>query len=466
MSSLTKIIGLTIVALALLALLPVIPIVTAQATEAGEIDDLTVVRAKAIALQYMLNNSLRLNLNLSEQLRTQIELLLSVNISELTPQELRVFVRNANMVLAEICERARNAVGKSLEEYARGLAMAIEARVRNIARHYGMGEDEVKEMIADIARSRNMREVFEALKIVNKILIERQCHEFANAIVEQLRNRTSEAIVKGDAQGLEVAYRALDKAQEALNKTLEILKATNASSTAIGAVEEAIERASYAKEVIRSLKESLLSPEPEAIREHFNKTIKEIATVAKAEADELLSEIERLLEIARKLNATELIEELIDLKKDLSSIVVKLESAISVRDAAQILDELAVLKAKVTVITKMLSSFKEEILNKFKAWISELEGRAKELSRAANDLSNRFKNLRGKMQEVIRGMVEKLLDTVTSDLSNTVTSKLMEARNKLEARDFEGLLNVLTDVENILAKIHTDINEIEGYLGA
>ncbi|MEM1901745.1 MAG: hypothetical protein QW055_06495, partial [Candidatus Nezhaarchaeales archaeon] len=98
--------------------------------------------------------------------------------------------------------------------------------------------------------------------------------------------------------------------------------------------------------------------------------------------------------------------------------------------------------------------------------ISELEGRAKELSRAANDLSNRFKNLRGKMQEVIRGMVEKLLDTVTSDLSNTVTSKLMEARNKLEARDFEGLLNVLTDVENILAKIHTDINEIEGYLGA
>ncbi|MEM2214864.1 MAG: hypothetical protein QXQ20_06300 [Candidatus Nezhaarchaeales archaeon] len=62
------------------------------------------------------------------------------------------------------------------------------------------------------------------------------------------------------------------------------------------------------------------------------------------------------------------------------------------------------------------------------------------------------------MQEVIRGMVEKLLDTVAS--------KLMETRNKLEARDFEGLLNVLTDVENILAKTHTDINEIEGYLEA
>lgn len=245
--------------------------------------------------------------------------------------------------------------------------MAIEARVRNIARHYGMGEDEVKEMIADIAQSRNMREVFEALKIVNKALIERQCHKFANAIVEQLRNRTSEAIVKGDVQGLEVAYRALDKAQEALSKTLEILKATNASSTAIGAVEEAIERASYAKEVIRSLKESLPSPEPEAIREHFNKTIKEIATVAKAEANELLSEIERLLEIARKLNATELREELIDLKGGLSSIVVKLESTISVEDLAQILDKLAVLRAKVTVITKILPGVKEEILNKFKA---------------------------------------------------------------------------------------------------
>ncbi|MEM0241138.1 MAG: hypothetical protein QXP29_06720 [Candidatus Nezhaarchaeales archaeon] len=70
------------------------------------------------------------------------------------------------------------------------------------------------------------------------------------------------------------------------------------------------------------------------------------------------------------------------------------------------------------------------------------------------------------MQEVIRGMVEKLLDTVASNLSNTVASKLMETKNKLEARDFEGLLNVLTDVENILAKTHTDINEIEGYLEA
>lgn len=103
MSSLTKMIGLTIVALAFLALLPVIPIVTAQATEAGETEDLTVIRAKAIALQYMLNNSLRLNLNLSEQLRFQVESLSSVNISELTSQELWNFVRNANMVLAEIC---------------------------------------------------------------------------------------------------------------------------------------------------------------------------------------------------------------------------------------------------------------------------------------------------------------------------------------------------------------------------
>ncbi|NHW44798.1 MAG: hypothetical protein HA491_03580, partial [Candidatus Verstraetearchaeota archaeon] len=117
----------TAIVVATLLLLLVAPPTAAQAVETEGLGNTTVLRAKAVALQYMLNNSLRLNLSLSEQLKEQVASLVNVNVSKLSPDELREFVQNATRVLAEVREGARKAVGKILESYAHGLAVAIEA---------------------------------------------------------------------------------------------------------------------------------------------------------------------------------------------------------------------------------------------------------------------------------------------------------------------------------------------------
>lgn len=459
MSYSTRVIGLAAVVAASLMLLLAVPAAIAQTTEAGEVENLTVARAKAIALQYMLNNSLRLNLNLSEQLRAQIESLLNVSISELEPQELWDFIRNANMVLAEVCQRVRNAVGRSLEAYAHGLAVAIEARVRNIARYYDMSEDEVKEAVANITQSRDMREMFEALKRVHEMLVERQSHRFANALTEQLKNKTAEAFASGDVRGLQVAYRALDKAQEALGRVLERLKATNASSTAIEAIEKALEHINITKEIIEDLKETLPKPDLEIIRARLNNTLERLIMKAKEEINELLNKVERLLGSLEKLNASELKEELTELKEELNSIIVSLESVDSIKDVCQILDDLAALRLKITVIAKMLSNVLEKLLDKLETWLSRLNDQVKKLNDTILELKGKFGSVRGMMQERVRERVENLLNTATSRLSDAIASKLEEIRDKLKARDFNSALAISTEVEDILIKIYEAVKE-------
>lgn len=260
-NSSARVIGLTAVVLTLMMLLLATPLAMAQATEMGESGNLTIVRAKAIALQYMLNNSLRLNFNLSEQLRLQIEQLLNVNISELMPQELWDFVRNANIILAEVWERARNAVGISLEAYVHGLAVAIETKVRNVARHYDVSEDEVRKAIVNVTQSGDMREMFETLKELQRTFVERQSQKFADALADHLKNRTVKAI-EGAVSELGIAYDALNYAQDALATTLERLKVINASSIAINAVERALEHVKIVKEVISHIREVLPKPLP------------------------------------------------------------------------------------------------------------------------------------------------------------------------------------------------------------
>lgn len=449
------------VALTLMVLLSIMPSLAAQAVEVEEAGNITVVRSKAIALQYMLNNSLRLNFNLSEQLKIQIEYLLSVNVSELTPQELWEFVRNANMILAEICERARNAIGKNLESYAHGFAVAIEARVRNIARHYNLSEDEVREVLTNITQSRNFKEMFESLKKLQKMLDEKQSQRFANALAEYLRNETAKALVKGEVQGLERAYKALDRVEEALNKLLERLKLTNASSNAIEAVEKAVEHIEMVKEIINNLKETLPRPEPGIVKERLNKTLEALVMKAKAKAYELLNELENLMKLAEKFNATELKEELTKLKELIELATAKLED---LRNASQILDDLATLKMKINAVIDRLTCLIEKLLEKFETWSSKLEDQVNRLNNTLHELKNRFRNAKGMMPEKVRGYIDSLLDTVASQINNLMTLKIEEMKNKLRARDFSDALTLSIDIEKTLAKICRDIEEIKELL--
>ena len=304
-----------------LLLLLTVPTITAQAVEAGErggLSNATVMKAKAIALRYTLDNSLRLNLDLSEQLRGRIASLLSVNISELSSDELHAFVQNAVEVLAEVRERARNAVGKTFESYANGLVVAIEARVRSLARHYNISE-EVRLAPTSLAQSKDLREVFKALESVQEGLLEGQCNEFANALRKCLGDQVVQALSTGEIRGLETSYKALDKSVEALSATLERLEAVNASLTALQAVARALENVQVAKEIVGKLKEealkSGLSP-ADIIRKSLNETLEKLVSKAEGAVDRLTCGLELIQSLAEKINATDIVEKVEGLRAE------------------------------------------------------------------------------------------------------------------------------------------------------
>jgi uncharacterized phage infection (PIP) family protein YhgE len=459
-----------VVATLLLSL--VAPPTAAQAVETEGLGNITVLRAKAVALQYMLNNSLHLNLNLSEQLREQVASLVNVNVSKLSPDELREFVQNATRVLAEVREGARKAVGKILESYAHGLAVAIEARVRNMARHYNVSEEEVRQALANMTKSKDMRDVFRALKELQKKFLEGQCKEFANALRERLGNQTAEALKTGEIRGLERSYEALDKAAEALNATLEKLKAVNASPVALQAVERALEHVKTAKEVIGGLMEELprLGPSPiniETIKNSFNKTLDKLVSKVEEEVDELMDRLDKLQDLAKKVNATDLVKKIEGLRAELLALLERLRSAKSSKDLSQALDDLASIRAKVREVTQsvedLVKEFREEARERVKELLTGLESQLSKARERLEGLKERLEGAKGKAQ---RGLeeIQRLLNT-TSDRLNNALSRLKEIKSRLEAGDLDSVARGLSELENSMSELAKSLNHVEGLVG-
>jgi len=302
---------------------------TAGFEEREGLDEVAAVRSKAIALRYALNNSLHLNLDLPEQLRVRIASLLSVDISELPLDKLHAFVRNATTVLAEVRERARSVAEKALESYAHGLVVAIEARVRDLTRHYNISE-EARLAPVNLTKSKDLRDVLKALESVQERLLEGQCNKFADALRKCLADQMAQALSTGEIRGLETSYNALDKSVEALTATLKRLEAVSASSTALQAVGRAHENDQIAKEIICKLKEeapkSGLSP-IDLIRKSLNETLEKLTSKAEGAVDRLVRGLEVLQSLAEKINATDIVEKVESLRAE----SLKVEPAVPVQ---------------------------------------------------------------------------------------------------------------------------------------
>jgi DNA repair exonuclease SbcCD ATPase subunit len=462
-----------VVATLLLSL--VAPPTAAQAVETEGLGNTTVLRAKAVALQYMLNNSLRLNLSLSEQLREQVASLVNVNVSKLSPDELREFVQNATRVLAEVREGARKAVGKTLESYAHGLAVAIEARVRNMARHYNVSEEEVRQALANMTKSKDMRDVFRALKELQKKFLEGQCKEFANALRERLGNQTAEALKTGEIRGLERSYEALDKAAEALSATLERLKAVNASPVALQAVERALEHVEIVKDVIGKLRGELSRPGPspiklpiESIKKSLNETLSELTSRVEEEVNELMIRLNKLQSLAEKVNATDLVKKIQDLKAELLTLLERLKSAESSKDLGQALDDLASIRAKVREVTQsvedLAKEFREKARERVEGLLTSLESRLSEAKNKLGELKERLEKAKGRAQ---RGLeeVQRLLNAVSDRLDATL-KKLGEIKNRLRTGDVESVTRELPELENNVSELAKSLNNAENLMRA
>jgi len=235
MATQSKILGVAVLAILLASVTPIaIPVAGEQQGSQAY----AVLLAKAKVLYTMLNRSLALNI--STELRSEIQSLLAVNISSLSVDVLREWVNNASRLLARVNEEVRvggraYAVGIVLQRYLNGLEKALEERLRklNIT------------IPVNLTRARDVSELNKLLRNVTSVVEAEKTNRFANAsIVVALRNA-----VKG-VRDAEEAQKQLVLAEKAINVTIDRLRRLNVSEDVIERLQVALEKVRESRGVL------------------------------------------------------------------------------------------------------------------------------------------------------------------------------------------------------------------------
>ncbi|MEM4807026.1 MAG: hypothetical protein QXD26_04270 [Nitrososphaerota archaeon] len=312
------------IAVVLLLLLAVSPIMAAYGQAAGYTDqasskELQKLRLRAFILQKMLERAANAA-NTSDALRSDVEALVSINISALSEDELREFIARAEALLAEI----RGCLARNATLSQDRVAMRILERVRErlnltLAKmNLTAGEaEQVRERIREWIRERagenlTVRDVAHLMKIIREMLR----HMWAARISEEAMNYTERAARSGALFGLMNALNASSKVLAVLERVRERLMEVNASENAIEAVEHAMERIATAREVLKQLMERLSAGYPpgnatrERAREELRSILREKAEKLNETIEEYLGRLQELRDKARELNLTDLAREL------------------------------------------------------------------------------------------------------------------------------------------------------------
>jgi tetratricopeptide (TPR) repeat protein len=354
-----QIIGLAVIALSILSVIsPAMPLALAQNTtnvgnaalqqaNASNSTAYQVLLAKANALYHMLSRCLALNI--SEDLRNKIEQLLSVNISALSVEELRVWVNNASRLLARVSEEVRvggraYAIGIVLERYLNGIKKALEAKIKAFEKKFGVNATGA---LANITSAKDFKELGKVLKRFEKdIWIPAKLQRFANITL----NVTAVTALRSVA-GIKIASKHLDVAEKVLNRTIVMLRGINASEEAITALLLAVEK-------IRETREIVLSTSKQIITEYnLTEVIKRIIENKTAEAleeiEELEKELQNLKTIALEKNLTKLVEDIDLTLRKLEELKSRITNA-TVENLAKWMRELAEIKAWIKFIKMKL----------------------------------------------------------------------------------------------------------------
>uniref|UniRef100_A0A7C2V9L8 Uncharacterized protein n=1 Tax=Ignisphaera aggregans TaxID=334771 RepID=A0A7C2V9L8_9CREN len=346
----------------------------ANATEpAGQSVNATrILIAKATVLKEMLNRTLALNI--SDDIKSKIVELLSVNVSELALDEVREWVRNATKLLSEVANEVRAGkafrVGIVLQRYLNGLGNALRNRIRVLASKYNVTvedlEDRISEIIANAKNASAINMLFKEMRKRLKDVEARRAKEFGDKAKEYLY-RHVERVRGGDARGLDVAVKHIDKSIEILNKTLEKLRNVNASPHAVEAIEEAIERLATVKEILESVADEVGEVVDQArVREALNKTLEVMIARVNQSISELIEELRVLEEVAIQNNMTDLLPNISSLISRAEELRETLSEVESIDDVEQVIETLCTIRCEARRLARELGVISERIAEKAK----------------------------------------------------------------------------------------------------
>ncbi|MEM0504788.1 MAG: hypothetical protein QXN19_03100 [Sulfolobales archaeon] len=300
---------------------------------------------------FVMNNSLvrALSLNISDEVRSRINELIAVNISELSVDDVREWLRNASSILSRIATEVKEGrayeVGITLQRYLNGLRVALENRVRTLARHYNITLN-VEELIANTSKAKDINQLVNTYKDATKRVEEMNAWQFRERIEEMVRVRT-QALQRGEVSILEKTDEELSKAVTALEKVMVRLNSVNASQNSIEAVNDALERIRNARQLIQEISKEVVNEtivKPERVVEAVRNSLELMAGKVNQSLNELIEELKELKEESIAGNLTVITSRIEDLIKRVEDLKSKINSSLSKDDVYLILDEMAKIK--------------------------------------------------------------------------------------------------------------------------
>jgi tetratricopeptide (TPR) repeat protein len=353
----TQILGLAVIALSVLFLISsVIPVALAQDTAATTTTMPQQTNTSSIAYQVLLAKAMALNamlsrclaLNISEDLKSEISVLISINISTLSFSDLKSWVINASRLLAEVNKEVRvggraYAVGIALERYLSGVKKALENRIRAFEKRFIVNASEV---IANMTKARDLKELNKALKYFERDLwAPIKLQSFANASMNTL------ALALRSVRGVKDAYKHLAVAERVLNITIERLKMLNASEEAIEALQLAIEKIREAKEIVLNVSKQLV--EEYNLTEIIRGVVENKTREVFEKVEELVNELQNLRSIASEKNMTKLVEAIDMVLQKLDELRNRIANT-TLEDLPKCMRELAEIKAWIRFVKRQV----------------------------------------------------------------------------------------------------------------
>jgi tetratricopeptide (TPR) repeat protein len=372
--------GLALIPLLLIsAIASALPVVSENSNSRSQ--EYAVLLVKAKILYEMLNRSLALNISID--LRNEIQSMLSVNISALAIDGLREWFINASRLLAKVNEEVRvggraYAVGIVLERYLNGLRKALEERFRrlNIS------------IPVNITKARDISELNKMLKNYEKVVEVLKVHRFANiSITYALKNA-----VKGVDEA-EEAYKHLAVAEGILDRVIEKFKKLNVSEDTLEALQIALGRVREVREVVVNATK---------IARNYAKNIEEsLKSVIENRTAEVLMEIEvlkqellNLKDVVANVNLSQFIDNILSRVEVLRNRVLNA----SIEDIPRWLPDLGEIKSWVKII---ISNVNRTATTFIPRWIP-----VKGIDKAFNDTLTRVEKLLNEVKQMLNKIKE------------------------------------------------------------
>jgi len=444
-----KLIALTLL---IMLLIPMTTVVTSSQQTVG-------VRDRVLLLQNLLRNSL--TLNISSELRSEVEGLVNTNISMLSDDELKKFMEKCEEVLSRVREEVGVRAGEGVSDrYYEGLRRSLEARVKTIERLYGVSLDEV----SNISRAKDITELMNTLKVVNSKLDGVRVKGFS----EVMERRVEDTLRKPDVVGIERAVQELDKVIGVLDRVAKKLEVLKVPTVPIEFLKNTTARILITKELLGNLSKELRvipQPKPEVVRELINKLVSKYGV----DVEEFKEEVEELRSIALEHNLTQVLDRIEDVLERLNNLTTMLQRV----DYSRIKD-----------ITEVLASVRTEI-PKIRDEISKSLGEVpvRNIDKAFNVTLERVRKSLREVNETLTYVKSRLVDICSQptnvtickfvnlttikryeEILDSLNMSLEEAVEAYEAGDRIKALHIVVSVGVNLSRIKTWLEPIYNIL--